>query len=654
MYFSGLHKTIGELTDKPFYDIALLFLAAKGYRNLSIVDGTGDGGRDVATKDWPELRIQLSVQKLWENKLNDEAKKTFEAGKKHFIYVTNRRIRETEEAEFVQNKYKFKGRVEINIFDLDQVSTLLSLPGNINATYEKLGIPLQTKLTATPQEVAISNTLLFSKEARELKEEAIESRCKAQLFETPGVDSQTLASKVAASLGNAELVQQVARIIRRLQAEDNISKGDTDLTLGGIASAQVAAAKADFLQAKSLDVENLTKDFGITAEQAGSFVSISLEILARQERFDGDEAFATRLAQQISDAGLGRRKKALFEALGKLSTARIAQYGSALNHVFSTNTFDILRALGRSTSITALLDSSVAMPLLFGLTFGKAQSRYSVGASALHAMCKAHQIRLAVPAPYLNEMAHHGKKAAEFADIYNIIGDEPRQVLRASGNAYISHFGSLKYAGEFSDSLEDFLLHFGIKKDADIWKTRNKIASRLAEFDIGVVETPQWTPEIRQRVATCKKQGEAPVIIDDDASVVTFLTADSADGYIFTTWDYAITGLLEEFNRIYADTPSRVVDFLSMAYPAQFDSDQTISLVDSLIHCDERTARALASKIEKIKSAETAYQIQKFTDSARASGASETAVDAVDAFFEMHQEALVPAPAGDAGNGAPC
>lgn len=47
MYFSGLHRAIKDLEEKKFYDIALLFLAAKGYQGLAIVDGAGDGGRDV-------------------------------------------------------------------------------------------------------------------------------------------------------------------------------------------------------------------------------------------------------------------------------------------------------------------------------------------------------------------------------------------------------------------------------------------------------------------------------------------------------------------------------------------------------------------------------------------------------------------------------
>ncbi len=38
MYFSGLYKTIRDLEEKKFYDIALLFLSSKGYPDLVIVD----------------------------------------------------------------------------------------------------------------------------------------------------------------------------------------------------------------------------------------------------------------------------------------------------------------------------------------------------------------------------------------------------------------------------------------------------------------------------------------------------------------------------------------------------------------------------------------------------------------------------------------
>ena len=91
MYFSALRKLIGSAEEVRFYDVAILYLGAQRYRDLSIVDGSGDGGRDV-TCSRSDLRIQLSVRRDWENKINEEAAKTAAAGVKHLIYVTNRAI----------------------------------------------------------------------------------------------------------------------------------------------------------------------------------------------------------------------------------------------------------------------------------------------------------------------------------------------------------------------------------------------------------------------------------------------------------------------------------------------------------------------------------------------------------------------------------
>ncbi len=125
MYYSGLNKVIRDLEEKKFYDIALLFLSAKGYPDLVIVDGTGDGGRDVASK-WEHIRIQLSVRRDWDKKINNEAKLALDKGAKHFIYVTNRRIKDHERDQFLQNGFQYKDRVEITIYDLAAISTSLN------------------------------------------------------------------------------------------------------------------------------------------------------------------------------------------------------------------------------------------------------------------------------------------------------------------------------------------------------------------------------------------------------------------------------------------------------------------------------------------------------------------------------------------------
>ena len=145
MYFAGLKRIIQNLEEKIFYDIAIMFLKYEGYKELAIIDGSGDGGRDV-TCSRTDLRIQLSVRKNWKSKINDEANLTRTGGKRHFIYVTNRLIREQEKISFIANDYTQKGEVELSIFDLNRISTALAMPGVIQKSYERLGMITDKKM----------------------------------------------------------------------------------------------------------------------------------------------------------------------------------------------------------------------------------------------------------------------------------------------------------------------------------------------------------------------------------------------------------------------------------------------------------------------------------------------------------------------------
>ena len=78
MYFPALKTSIQNLEENKFYNIALMYLEQLGYKDLRIVDGPGDGGRDVLCSR-EDLRIQLSVRKDWQNKINEEALNTKKA-----------------------------------------------------------------------------------------------------------------------------------------------------------------------------------------------------------------------------------------------------------------------------------------------------------------------------------------------------------------------------------------------------------------------------------------------------------------------------------------------------------------------------------------------------------------------------------------------
>ncbi|AUO65393.1 TPA: hypothetical protein JAN03_01395 [Citrobacter freundii] len=636
MYYSGLYKTLRDLEEKKFYDIALLFLTIKGYPNLEIIDGTGDGGRDVRSS-WDHIRIQLSVRKDWEKKINHEALLTSSTNSKHFIYVTNRRIKDHERDKFLQEEFKYKGQIEITIFDIASISTSLALPGSINSVNTILGLPITGKIEATPKEIAISNTLLFSHEARELKDEIIENCIFANIFSEEGISESLLSERISNDLGNKALNVQVVKAISRLQSKGNIRHFEGGFTLSPEVSGRLKLSRDDFEQAKLKDLNELMRDFNLEKIDAELLIKISLEILSRKQLFNGDEPYSVQLQEFIATHSLQKRRTSLYEALSRLTTARITAYGDAISHLLSTNTYDIFRSLGRSHSIKVILDSSVAMPMLFGLSFSKVKSRYGIGASAISEMCHAHKFKLVVPRPYLNEMASHGLKALEYAHIYNIIGDESRTILKSSGNAYLSHFGHIrddKLPG-YEMSINDFLSYFGIVKGSSLAKIERRIEQLLNSLEIEVTTMPRWKPELRSAIVELKQQ-EVPIIIDHDASVLTMLSDSTEDGYIFATWDKILTELVELKSRVYADTPSRVVDFLSMASGSEFEMEQTVSLLDSLVYCDEKKAEALAKKIEAIKSSETAFSLQKFTDEARKK--SSQLVESLDIVGEFFSE----------------
>ncbi|MFV6088077.1 hypothetical protein ACNPC3_22960 [Klebsiella pneumoniae] len=634
MYFSGLYKTLRGLEEKKFYDIALLFLSIKGYPDLEIIDGKGDGGRDVRSS-WNHIRIQLSVRKDWEQKINHEASLAASANRNHFIYVTNRRINDHERDKFLQEEFKYKGKIEVTIFDLASISTSLSLPGSIDSVNTILGLPITGKIEATPKEIALSNTLLFSSEAKELKDEIIENCILAHIFSDDGVSESSLIEKTLNDLGNKSLSVQVVKSINRLKSKGKIRIIEGAFTLSSEVRGELKLSRDDFEQAKLKDLNELMSSFNLDKNDAELLINISLEILSRKQLFHGDEAYSVQLQDFIAKHSLQRRKHVLYEALSKLTSARITAYGDAISHVLKTNTFDIFRSLGRSHSINVILDSSVAMPMLFGLSFSKVKSRYGIGAAAINEMCHAQKFKLVVPRPYLNEMASHGLKALEYAHIYNIIGDESRSILKSSGNAYLSHFGHIrddKLPG-YEMSINDFLSYFGIQNNSTLAKIERRIEDLLSSLGIEVVNMPRWKPELRSEIHAQKPQ-EASIIIDHDASVLTMLSDATEEGYIFATWDKVLTELVEEISRVYADTPSSVVDFLSMANDSEFEMEQTVSLLDSLVYCDEKKAEALAKKIEAIKSSETAFSLQRFIDDARKKSSRMTdPLDIVGVFF---------------------
>lgn len=620
LYFPAIKKAIQNLEEKKFYSVALMYLEQLGYKELSIVDGTGDGGRDV-TCSRDDLRIQLSVRKDWKKKINEEAAKTKDAGQRHLIYVTNRIINPTDEQEFFARVYACKGEVEVSIADLRRVSTVLTRPGVINRSYELLGMAVPDEVDADPKEIAVSSVLMFSAEARELREEIIEANVRAQLLRQPGMSEKAVKDALIDILPGPNIERDASAALSRLRMAKRISGPVSAVDLAPEVREMMEAAETELLVARKADVARLVEVTGLNPDDADKLLDIALELLIRGRDLNGAGPAEEQLRNFLASHRLSRQRAKIYDALAATSSARIRQYGQTLDRIFSTNSFDIYRALGRRTNVQLVLDASVAMPVLFGLSFGTSRSRYGVSALALRDACKAHGISMVVPNAYLNEMASHGLLGVlDRLEIYNALSMEARDYLKASGNAYLSHFvhisETLKAQGK-DLTLKEFLDYFGVVAGRPLHKVENRIRSLLEDFGIKVIEEGRCEQPVFNRIAE-EKPAEPKILIKHDAAVVTMLKNDNNKGFVFATWDKTIIDLVQDLTRVYADTPARVVDFLSMAGGQDFEREESFELLSTLLHIDEKPAERLASLIDKIASVDMAYELNRIITEARA------------------------------------
>jgi hypothetical protein len=619
MYFSGLRKLLGSVEETRFYDVAILYLSAQRYRNLSIVDGAGDGGRDVVCSR-KDLRIQLSVRKDWENKINEEAANTESAGKAHLLYVTNRAISPRAEESFLASKYKFAGRVEVTIHDLNRISTALARPGRIKRAYEMVGATVTPTIQATIAEVAVSSLLLFGQEASDLREEIVDANVRAWLLKHPNSPEDTLVDEVTRALPGASPVKAVMSAVSRLRTSGHIVGPKNGAVLSDTEFARMQSAEEEFLLAREADISAIAEATALSREDATRLLTLATEILLKGGDVSGDEADAEAVRAFLAENGLSRSRTAIYKVLSECSIARHFQYAKTIDQIFSANTFDIYRALGGRTDVTMVLDTSVALPMLFGLEFQVATSRYAVGATTLLEVCRSHEIAMMVPRSYVNEMASHGLRALEFLETYDALPTDLKPFLRGSGNAFLSHFAHIQSAMARAGaeiSLAEFLSAFGLTKNVPLRRVENRMLSLLESHAITTGMSAYYDADVRAQIAEKKSPHEAKPILDHDAAVCTSLINDSTRGFILATWDKVLIEVVQGLARVYADSPARVTDFLSSIEGIDYDYDRSTELLTTLLHVDERYVERLARRIEAIQTPSQAYKLRAYIEDAR-------------------------------------
>lgn len=614
MYFSALKRLIASVEEKMFYDVSLLFLEAQGYKKLSIVDGAGDGGRDVVCSR-SDLRIQLSIRRDWQAKVNSEAALTLSSGRRHLVYITNRVISPELEAEFIANGFALAGEVELSIYDLNSVSTTLTHSSLIARAYGTLGADPDFNLQPTPREVALSSLLLFGIEAQDLRESVAEANVKATLLDNEeGISEQELLDQVSRSLPGTNIDRLVSSSISRLRVNGTIKGQNVGLKLSIDEKDRLSTARINFSHLLQSDLNELRKTSGLEDVDALRLITMARNLIISGKGFEGtgdaEEEFRSFFAQRRL---VGRRHK-IYSCLSSLSTVRQFQFGETVNQIFSTDTFDIYRALGGRTDLTLVLDSNVALPLIMGLEFPNDESRYGQAVISLNDVCRQHGISLMAPSVYVNEMAGHGRKALEYLEVYPELPDEAKLALRNSRNAFLSHYSYIHQDAELS--LKAFLDYFGIYQGASIRKIENRMLSILESHSISTGFSDWYDDRVREEIEA-QRPDDLRILINHDAAVATNLINDNKKGYIVATWDNTMIDVVQGLTRILVDNPAKVNDFLAVIEGQYGSSYRSESLLFTLLHMDEGPARRLARKIEEVQSVEGAYQLKLIIDEAR-------------------------------------
>lgn len=619
--FSYLERMIKYCEEKQFYDIVKIYLNAHGYFNAEIRDGRGDGGKDIIIPNNKNLNIQLSIQQNWKNKLNKEAETILKdplISNKSFWYITNKSISQSDIDNFRANEFKYKGQVEFEVKDVKSIASMILNSNYLNQIYELLGIPYENKIKANLKEIALSSVLLYSSESRELKNELLESFIKMTIFQSPSYVCKVddLISRIIESkLLPPNVENFIKSKIDKLKIDKKLSfNKDTQL---------LSLSNEEFDICKKINQNlNINKDYDFKLIKENTHLSDE-QVNKILNNIDFSEDLSNYYESLFTKENISNDDiKSLSQLIPKLKSIQLKIYSNTIYKVLTTNSFDIYRALGRHTSIKVLLDSNVAMPILFGLLFQEyLNNRYSNGAKALLDFCKIHNLEIIIPDIYIEEIESNGRLALsqqenikEFEQAQNI------SYLINDRNAFIHQFANLvSQLPKDKLSFSDFLSNFGIgnntsKKHAQLF-IKQTFENLLIDFGVNVqipkISKCNFDEEDLNQLRESKPH-DAEITLKHDAQVCYWVKNDADSGYIVATWNKSFMKVLEENEKIgiYADTPSRIRDFLSfineenhdesiisyelLAELSQFSNGRINSLSESL------TNKILSLSTEKV------------------------------------------------------
>ncbi|MFO0646010.1 MAG: restriction endonuclease [Polyangiales bacterium] len=661
MKFEVLVRHIEAADPQAFRELALVCLTARGFQ-AEVTDGPDDGGRDLRIFSMPpgarRFAVQVSVEKDWRTKLRDDALLAKDKlGVTDMLFVSSRRLAEVD-FQTVQDELVGKG-VAVQKMDAQGIASLLHARGLIPKALEVLALwepVVRSEGFERPDmrvEVAWSYAF-FGVEPATFRTGVIERAILTVAAHAGGsLPLADVVDRVSLSLGLARNQrEQVKPAVDRLR-----QRGALEGTNGTVKVPEVVLHEQDALRVlrkRSHDelvlaladalkpwirtaprratlAQEIVADVSALLLDDARVTSASLTHERSAEAFTEATGRMRRLAATLVSFGLDDADDhrtalvAICEAARQSSLGRFLLAGEVFVNLVSLRTSQLMSAIGSRRALRAVLDASVAMPLLAGLLYEPVAQRYSLAARHAYDQFASHGVDVMIPSDHVEEMAAHLLDAWSYRDLLDVEPD-----LKASQNAFVSHFLGLRAKGVWTDqpvaaSFARYLDGFGFKPShaaMDFVQAREllqrRIEASLARYHLRTERLPvpasamddvrkafdrildEWRISARLPLDRTMRP---EVLLRHDARTVAWLhtlPATDATATVFCTWDRLIFDLHEQASPLWeALTPAQLGDALALAAPDD-NGDPPVSVLDIALSLADEDAERGASVLDRI------------------------------------------------------
>lgn len=607
MNIEALSRLIEASDVSAFRSLVAIFLPMINVNEADYCDGPYDGGKDFNLLKMPgngiEIGIQISVEKEWQKKINSDAaklKRNFESNVMYFI--SSRRIPEGSFDKIREDVMKNQG-VSVIKYDCQSIAKRIIDNDKVSYALGLLGIDIGARTSVSEKYLsskneAVSSLLMFDKNSKDLRERFFQSILKSHLSRKEKCNRQELIKevKVHYQLEEAQTVKLNSSIDRLLQSGEILSsKSELRLSeteskrfsgLRETTQLELALLKNEFNEKISLicpDLDDKTKNFLLE-----NFLDLTIYLASKDySTYDRDTkdnvAYMSIKGIVISRFGEDKAQE-IFSDLAKFFSEREFTKHIACSKLYeaflNTSSSQLINALGGTQNLNIYIDSSVFIPIICGLLYENVSNRFSQSGASLYKLISDHSFNAILPYEYVEEVASHLIEACR--DYKHII--ESDIDLSFSGNAFVSHYSTLRRNGE-NMSFEDYVRIFGIRlnvisndmSDSAFWSIRDRVASEIIKISAkyGFATEELRVEYLEKKVDALKdfmftKNITRPdVLVRHDAKVIAYLSGDYVpSGFVkvLCTWDKIHSMKNPDgADGYYVMHPISIIDYLSLA-----------------------------------------------------------------------------------------